>query len=384
MQSQMPISSKPTEQTEAEFSFVTDSDFFVEKVDCRAVPGFAGHELVAACTDRKSGLRAFVAIHNTKLGVALGGCRMWHYASEAEALTDALRLSQGMSYKHAVAGTNQGGGKAVIHDNSRRDKTESLFRAFGRFVDSLGGRYITAKDVGSSVEDMVVVRQHTDHVAGLPTEMGGSGDPSPLTAYGVFCGIQAAVAFRQTRRYDPQDNLKGLTAAVQGLGNVGFSLCSHLHDAGAKLIVADISESSVQRACDQFNATPVDPDSIYSADADVFVPSALGGILNSDTVSQLKATMVVGAANNQLAEPSVAKLLTDREILYAPDYVTNAGGIINISLEEGGYDHQKALSLTEQIGSTLTEVFERARLAQKTTAEIADFMARRLLNKTSD
>jgi leucine dehydrogenase len=231
---------------------------------------------------------------------------------------------------------------------------------------------------------MVVVRQHTDHVAGLPMEMGGSGDPSPVTAYGVFCGIQAAVAFRQTQRYDPQASLKGLTAAVQGLGNVGFSLCSHLHAAGAKLIVADISESSVQRACDQFSATPVDPDSIYSADADVFVPSALGGILNSDTVSQLKTTMVVGAANNQLAEPSVARLLTDRKILYAPDYVTNAGGIINISLEEGGYDRQKALSLTEQIGSTLTEVFERARLAQKTTAEIADFMARRLLNKTSD
>lgn len=364
--------------TQAERSAV-ESGASVRALDCREVPGFDGHELVVSCTDQDSGLRAFIAIHSTVLGPALGGCRMWSYDSDEDALTDALRLSQGMSCKHAVAGTPQGGGKAVIVGDPRRDKSESLFRAFGRCVESLGGRYVTAEDVGTSVDDLVCVRQQTEHVAGLPPSMGGSGDPSPVTAYGVFCGIQAAVAFRQRRPYDPQAHLNGVRVSVQGVGNVGYALCRHLHGAGARLIVTDINKTNVKRACEEFSAATVHADSIYDAAADVFAPCALGGAINSQTVPRLKTTIVAGAANNQLASPAVARALTRRNILYAPDYVINAGGIVNISYERQGYDRQKAQRHTEQIGNTLTEVFERAAAGGMTTADVAATMARRRL-----
>ncbi|QDU56700.1 Glu/Leu/Phe/Val family dehydrogenase [Aeoliella mucimassa] len=324
-----------------------------------------------------SGLRAFIAIHNTTHGPGLGGCRMWSYASEEEALTDALRLSQGMSYKHAVAGTPYGGAKAVILGNPREEKTEDLLRAFGRCVESLGGRYVTAEDVGMSVNDMVCIRDQTQYVAGLPTSMGGSGDPSPVTAYGVFCGLQAAVAFRHDRPYDPYAKLFGTTVAVQGLGNVGYALCQYLHKAGAQLIVTDINQPRVEQACREFSATATEAEAIYDTDADVFAPCALGGALSSETVPRLKASIVAGAANNQLAEPGIAAMLARREVLYAPDYVINAGGIINISCEGESYSLEQAMARTEQIGGTLTEIFHKSSDTGRSTADISDEIARR-------
>ncbi|WP_197455928.1 Leu/Phe/Val dehydrogenase [Stieleria neptunia] len=338
---------------------------------------------MVSCTDARVGLRAFIAIHNTSLGPALGGCRMWRYASDEEALTDALRLSQGMSYKHAVADTQQGGGKAVIMGDPRRDKSDALFQAFGRFVDRLGGQYVTAEDVGVSVDDMVSVRTQTNHVAGLPTSMGSSGDPSPVTAYGVYCGIQAAVAFKRGRPYNPRARLDDITVAVQGVGNVGYSLCRHLHDAGANLVVSDVHQSNVTRACTELSATSVAPEAIDDVHADVFAPCALGGSLNHQSAERLKSAIVAGAANNQLAEPAVAKTLTDRKIIYAPDYVINAGGIINISYEKRDYDLNQAMHHTERIGETLTEIFHCANTEDIPTAEVADRIAQQRLAATT-
>ncbi|GAA4450303.1 Leu/Phe/Val dehydrogenase [Novipirellula rosea] len=371
------------EDSSADTSSCVEFDYQLETLDCHDIPGFAGHELVISCTDAKAGLRAFIAIHDTSLGPALGGCRMWRYASDEEALTDALRLSQGMSYKHAVADTQQGGGKAVIVGDPRRDKSDALFQAFGRFVDSLGGQYVTAEDVGVSVDNMVSVRQQTKHVVGLPTSMGSSGDPSPITAYGVYCGIQAAVALKQRRAYDVRARLDDVTVAVQGVGNVGYALCRHLYNAGAKLVVTDVHQSNVTRACTDFSATSVAPEAIYDVTADVFAPCALGGTVNSQTALRLKSAIVAGAANNQLAEPAVAKTLTDRNILYAPDYVINAGGIINISYEKQGYNLDKAMRHTERIGETLTEIFQRAKTEEISTAEVADRIAQERLGAST-
>ncbi len=310
-------------------------------------PAFDDHEQVLFCHDAASDLKAIIAIHSTKLGSALGGCRMWPYASENEALTDVLRLSQGMSYEHAVAETGRGGGKAVIIGDPKQDKTPELLRAFGCFVDELAGRYITAEDVGVAVDDMVVVHEETEHVAGLPVDLGGSGDPSPFTAYGVFCGIKAAAAFQTRRKVADKNLLDGVKVAVQGLGHVGYSLCEHLADANADLVVTDINARNLARVCDQFGATPVEPNAIYDVGVNVFAPCALGAVLTPETVDRLKATIVAGAANNQLAGPDVADLLHDRAILYAPDYVANAGGIINISQENENYNAAKAKAAKE-------------------------------------
>jgi leucine dehydrogenase len=340
------------------------------------VPGYDDHERVVSCHDPHSGLHALIAIHSTTLGPALGGCRMWPYESQREGLIDVLRLARGMSYKHAVAGTAQGGGKAVIIADPSGQKSEDLLVAFGRFVEQLEGRYITAEDVGTSVDDMTVVGRATRHVAGLPVEAGGSGDPSPLTAWGVFCGIRAAVRYQRGR-----DDLEGITVAVQGVGHVGHCLCRRLDEAGAKLVVADVDPASVARARGAFHADAVSPEAIYDADVDVFAPCALGGTINRQTAARLKASIVAGAANNQLSSPDVARLLAARSILYAPDYVINAGGVINISYESRGYDETEARRHTARIADTLTEVFHRAAKDGLTTAEVADRIARRKLRR---
>lgn len=337
-------------------------------------PEFDNHELVAYHHDPRSGLRAIIAVHSTRLGKGLGGCRMWPYATEDEALTDVLRLSRGMTYKAALAGLPQGGGKSVILGDPRRDKTPDMMRAMGRFVDALGGKYVAAEDSGTSVADVRLMAEETRHVGGLTdakaAAAGRSGDPSPATAYGTFVGIQAAVRWKLGRAA-----LRGLRVAIQGVGNVGYRLAKHLHEAGAKLWVTDIHAPAVERCVNEFGATAVGMDAIFAVDAEVFAPCALGAILNDRTLPQLKATIVAGAANNQLAEPRHDGLLALRGVLYAPDYVINAGGIIDIWHEESGYDEAKVRAHLERIGATLTDIFERSKRERHPTGEIADRMA---------
>lgn len=335
-----------------------------------ASPAFRGHEEVAFFHDEASGLRAIIAVHSTRLGPALGGCRMWPYASDVEAITDVLRLSHAMTYKNAMAQLLRGGGKSVIIGDPQRDKSEDLFHAFGRCVESLGGRYVVAEDVGTAVEDMTVVRSETRHVMGFAAEAGSSGDPSPVTAYGVFCGLKAAVKFRLGR-----DNLEGVAVAVQGLGHVGYHLCEFLHEAGARLFVADIDPAAIERVTKAFGAVPVGTDQIYDLSVDVYAPCALGATLNDETIPRLKAAVVAGAANNQLATAEDGAALAARDILYAPDYVINAGGVINLAYENGAYDRQKAMAHTGRIYDTAMEIFERARLEGLPTSVVADNIA---------
>ena len=330
-------------------------------------PDFDNHELVAFGTDAESGLKAIIAIHDTHLGPALGGCRMWPYASDDAALQDVLRLSRGMTYKAALAGLPYGGGKSVIIGNPKTQKSEALLRAMGRFVGSLGGRYHTAEDVGTTVADMDVLRKETRYAHGFSAS---SGDPSPATAYGVFMGLKAAVAFRRG-----SDELNGLTVALQGLGNVGKRLARYLADAGAHLIVADIDHAAVQAAVRDFGATAVTPDAIHRAEADVFSPCALGAILNDRTIPELGAAIVAGAANNQLAERRHGAALKAKGVLYAPDYVINAGGLIDIYVGENGGDEQAVLARTAHIYDTAQAVFERAAEEDAPTDAVADRMA---------
>lgn len=337
-------------------------------------PEFDSHETVSHCHDARSGLRAIIAVHNTQLGRGLGGCRMWPYASEEEALTDVLRLSRGMTYKAALAGLPQGGGKSVIIGDPRKDKTPELMRAVGRAVDRLNGAYVIAEDSGTSVADMRHVAECTRHVGGLAdavaTAAGRTGDPSPATAYGVFIGIQAAVRHRLQR-----DDLRGVRVAVQGVGNVGFRLCQLLHDAGARLWVTDIHAPAVERCVQEFGATAVAMHEIAGLDVDVFAPCALGAVLNDSSVGKLRAAVVAGAANNQLARPEHGQALMARDILYAPDYCINAGGIIDIHYEGEEYDWAIVEAHLRRIGTTLTRIFERAATERRPTGEIADRMA---------
>ncbi len=280
----------------------------------------AGHEQVVLCHDEATNLRAVIAIHNTILGPALGGCRMWPFESEEEAIQDALRLSRGMTYKNAAAGLNLGGGKAVIIGDSKTDKSEALFRAFGRFVQSLNGRYITAEDVGTSVKDMEYIKMETSFVSGLTEEFGGGGDPSPFTALGTFEGIKASVKYKLGK-----DSLKGITVAVQGIGHVGLYLCEMLHNAGANLIVTDIYEEKLKEVTNKYGAKAVSDKEIYEVDAEVFAPCALGAIINDETIDKLKFQIIAGGANNQLHdEEKHGQILKDKNILYAPDYLINA------------------------------------------------------------
>jgi leucine dehydrogenase len=326
-----------------------------------------GHEQVVFCHDKASGYRGIIAIHDTTLGPALGGCRFWNYASEDAAIVDALRLSRGMTYKNAVAGLNLGGGKSVIIGDNTAANREMLFRAHGRFVDSLGGRYVTAEDVGTTVEDMDFVHMETKHVTGLGSK---SGDPSSVTAHGVFRAMQAS-AFQQWG----SDSLEGRTVAIQGLGHVGYSLARELHAAGAKLIVTDIDAGRIRRVVDEMGATAVALDEIYRAKADIFTPCALGGVINDDTIPQLKVEIVAGAANNQLLEDRHGDALEARGILYAPDYVANAGGVINVSGELTGWSRERSLRKADEIYQTVLSVFRLAREAGIPTYQAADRVA---------
>lgn len=312
------------------------------------------HEEVLFAFDRATGLRAIIAVHDTTLGPALGGTRMWPYTSEAEALRDVLRLSRGMTYKSALAGLDLGGGKAVIIGDARKDKTEAMFRRFGRFVDSLNGRYITAEDVGMSTAEMVNIRKETRHVAGLPEEMGGSGDPSPVTAYGVYCGMKAAA-----KTAYGTDRLSGRKVAVQGAGNVGRHLVGHLVKDGATVFLTDIHNDKLAAIKGEHPAiTLVEPDAVYDLDVDIYSPCALGATVNDDTLGRLKCSVIAGAANNQLAdEQRHGRAVMDKGILYAPDFLINAGGIINCAWERKGYDRNAALRQTEDIYRTALDIF---------------------------
>ncbi|CAH1745728.1 Leucine dehydrogenase [Thauera humireducens] len=335
---------------------------------------FADHEQVVFVSDDKSGLKAIIAVHNSNLGPALGGCRMWPYASEDEAIRDVLRLSRGMTYKSAMANLKLGGGKSVIIGNPRTQKTPELLAAFARALEQLNGRYIAAEDSGTSVADMKYMTQFTRHVAGIhdkPSDAGTrSGDPSPATAYGTFIGIRAAVKERLGR-----DSLEGLRVAVQGVGNVGFDLARQLKAAGAQLWVTDIHREPLLQAGKELGATVVAPEEVFGLDVDVFAPCALGAILNDSTIPQLKAKVVAGAANNQLAEARHGAELLKRGILYAPDYVINAGGIIDVYHERIGFDRAALIKHIEGIEDNLMEIFERARKEERPTGEVADAIA---------
>ena len=340
------------------------------------LPEFDGHELIVFGHDAATSLRAIIAIHSTALGPAAGGCRMWPYATTADAVCDALRLSRGMSYKNALAGVPFGGGKALIIGESRQAKTPQLFEAFGRLVDSLGGRYLTAEDLGTTSADMASVARATRHVAGLgraPGEAGG--DPGPKTALGVYLGIKAAVRFRLGRQ-----DLHGLTVAVQGVGGVGYHLCGLLAGAGAQLRVADVRAAAVQRVCEEFGARAVPVEEVLAEEVDVLAPCALGAVLSAQSIPRLRARIIAGAANNQLAQGQDGQALQAAGILYAPDYVINAGGIISVSRElHGGATEEQVIADIQGIPARLTEVFERARRENRPTNAVADQMARELL-----
>jgi len=313
------------------------------------------HEEVLFCYDRPTGLKAIIAIHDTTLGPALGGTRMWPYATEAEALNDVLRLSRGMTYKSSLAGLDLGGGKAVIIGDARTQKTEAMFRRFGQFVDSLNGRYITAEDVGMSVTEMVNIKKETKNVAGLPEEMGGSGDPSPVTAYGVYCGMKAAA-----KTAYGSDSLNGRKVSVQGAGNVGHALVGHLIGEGATVYLTDIHEEKLAAIKAEFpEVNIVTPDAIYDLDVDIYSPCALGATVNDDTLKRLKCSVIAGAANNQLADEAIhGKAVMEKGILYVPDFLINAGGIINCAWERKGYNRKAALLQTEDIHHTALRIFK--------------------------
>lgn len=325
------------------------------------------HEKVLIGRDAATGYHGIIAIHSTALGPAVGGTRFWHYNSEAEALTDALRLSHGMTYKNALAGLPLGGGKSIIIANQAATNREEILRTHGRFVETLQGSYITAEDVGTSPEDMEIVRQETSYVAGL---LGRSGDPSPFTARGVFRAIQASSKFL----WDT-DNLSGVTVALQGCGHVGYHLARQLHDVGAKLIVTDVNAKSSSRVVAEFAATLVQPDEIFGVQADVFAPCALGGVINDQTIPQLKVKIVAGAANNQLLEERHGEMLRERNILYAPDYVANAGGVLNGSTELLGWKPADASRKIGEIYDTILRIYESAKTQDITTNKAADQLA---------
>jgi leucine dehydrogenase len=327
----------------------------------------SGHEQVAFCHDAAAGYKGIIAIHSTALGPAVGGTRVWSYATEQDAIVDALRLSRGMTYKCAVAGMPLGGGKAIIIGNSKTLKREELFRAHGRFIDRLGGRYITAEDVGTNPADMELVALETSHVWGLA---GKGGDPSPWTGLGVFRGIQAAAQYRWGNQ-----ELRGRRVAIQGCGNVGYHLAKELHGAGAELVVSDTDDEKVKRAVEELGARSVPVNEIYAADADVFAPCALGGIINDQTIPQLKVEIVCGGANNQLLQPEHGDALEARGILYAPDFVANGGGVLSGGAELFGWTPETVRARVLEIYDTLLSIFNSARENRIPTYRAADRLA---------
>jgi len=316
------------------------------------------HEEVLFCNDNATGLKAIIAIHNTVLGPSLGGCRIWNYKSDQEALTDVLRLSRGMTYKSSVAGINLGGGKSVIMGDAKTIKNEALMRRFGRFVDDLGGKYITAEDVGSNSQDMEYIHMETKHVTGIPESMGGSGDPSPFTAYGCLLGIKAAAKERWG-----SDSLKDKKVGVQGIGNVGEHLVKHLAEEGAIISICDINEEKLKEVAKKYKATVIGLNDIYTVDMDIYAPCALGATVNDDTIGKLKCSIIAGSANNQLADESVhGEMLMKKGIIYAPDYVVNSGGVINVYCEHlGNYNKARSMMMIEKVYNVTTEIFRTAK-----------------------
>lgn len=312
-----------------------------------------GHEQVVFCHDEATGLRAIIAIHNTTLGPALGGTRMWSYATEQEALTDVLRLSRGMTFKAAISGLNLGGGKAVIIGDANRVKTEAFMRRFGKFVNSLGGKYYTAEDVNMKTSDMESIAMETKYVTGLPESMGGGGDPSPVTAYGVYLGMKATA-----KKVFGKDDLTGKRIGVQGVGQVGMHLVEHLIKENARVFITDISQAKVDALANMTGAIPVPQDEIYSLDLDIYAPCALGATVNDETIPLLKCAMIAGAANNQLKdEVKHGYMLADRGIVFAPDFLINAGGLINVYNEYlGNYNRQRAYQQAEKIYDTCLSI----------------------------
>lgn len=319
--------------------------------------GLHNHEQILFCNDNATGLRAIIAIHNTVLGPSLGGTRMWNYRNELEALNDVLRLSRGMTYKSSVAGLNLGGGKAVIIGDPRKIKNEALLRRFGKFVDSLGGKYITAEDVAMTSRDMEMIHMETDYVSGLPENMGGSGDPSPVTAYGVYVSMKASA-----KEVWGSDSLAGKKVLVQGIGHVGEVLVEHLSKDGAKVYINDINEERLKIVAAAYKAEVVSADVMFDLDIDIYAPCALGATVNDDTLGRLKCKIICGAANNQLADEKIhGEAVAKQGILYAPDYVVNAGGIINVYYELEGYNRERAMSHAEKIYATTYNIFQMAK-----------------------
>lgn len=338
---------------------------------------FAGHESVHHFFDGKTGLRAIIALHSTVRGPAAGGCRMWNYATADEAFIDALRLSEGMSYKNAMADLPLGGGKAVIWGNSKTDKTPDLFRALGRAIATLDGRYWSAEDVGVSVHDMAFAAEETKYVSGLSTGKAASGDPSPVTAKGVFLGLKAAA-----QRAFGTDDLNGRSIAVQGVGHVGGYLCGHLARAGAKLTITDVNAETLSEVARATGAKVVAPNEIYDVAADIFSPNALGAIVNPETLPRLKAKVIAGGANNQLATPEMGDRLREKGIVYAPDYVINGGGIINVAAEiSGAYDPAWVEAKLQRLIQTLADVLDQAQREGRSTNRVADEIARSRISR---
>nr|WP_321223284.1 Glu/Leu/Phe/Val dehydrogenase [uncultured Psychroserpens sp.] len=324
---------------------------------------FDNHEQIVFCNDKDTGLKAIIGIHNTVLGPALGGTRMWNYNNEWEALNDALRLSRGMTFKSAITGLNLGGGKAVIIGDAKTQKTPELMRRFGEFVHSLSGKYITAEDVGMTTADMDIVREVTPYVTGISESKGGAGNPSPITAYGVFMGMKAAANFRYG-----SDILEDKNVFVQGIGHVGESLVEHLTNEGAKVTIADINQERLEEVRAKYDVTIYGGQDIYSEPMDIYAPCALGATINDDTIHKLRADIIAGAANNQLAdEVKHGKMLQEKNILYAPDFLINAGGIINVYAELENYDRQEIIRKTENIYNTTLEILDRAKANNITT-----------------
>ncbi|MDG1917596.1 MAG: Glu/Leu/Phe/Val dehydrogenase [Flavobacteriales bacterium] len=325
------------------------------------------HEQLVFCNDKETGLKAIIAIHDTSLGPALGGTRMWNYNCDNDAIIDVLRLSRGMTFKAAITGLSLGGGKAVIIGDSSTQKTEALMRKFGEYVNSLGGKYITAEDVGMSASDMVHVKKETDFVTGIPVEMGGGGDPSPVTAFGVYMGMKAAANYKWS-----SDDLSSKKILVQGVGHVGENLVKHLSEDGAEVFINDINKENLQRVSELYNTQIVEGELIYDLDVDIYSPCALGATINDVTIDMFKCEIIAGAANNQLQdEDKHAKKLQEKGILYAPDFLINAGGLINVYSEINGYDREKAIAQTRKIYNTTLEIFAKSDDEKITTHQAA-------------
>lgn len=333
--------------------------------------GQYGHQNIVFCNDEETGLKAIIAIHDTTLGPALGGTRMWTYKTEAEALQDVLRLSRGMTYKAAITGLNLGGGKAVIIGDSRTDKTEAMMRRYGKFIKNLNGAFITAEDVGTSPKDMEYIRMETQYVTGVPETLGGSGDPSPVTAKGVYMGIKACV-----KELFGNDSLAGKSVAVQGIGHVGENLVHLLREENAKVYVSDIDEERLSTVAKKYGAEAVSHHNIFDLDVDIYAPCALGATVNTETIKQMKCAIIAGAANNQLADEEVhGKMLLEKGILYAPDYLINAGGLINCYSEIAGFSKKRTMQLAENIYEATRNVLQKSKTEKISTSEAANKIA---------